>query len=83
MTTADATSLVGSYAIVPALSGPHLSNYSVTSTNGTLTVTKAALTVTADDTTITYGDAAATFSSTISGFKGSDTSSVVNGAMTL
>ncbi|MCX2739198.1 MBG domain-containing protein [Pontibacter anaerobius] len=37
-TTADATSAVGIYSIVPALSGQALENYTIEATNGTLTI---------------------------------------------
>jgi hypothetical protein len=40
-TTATITSAVSSYAIVPAASGPNLSDYTVLATNGTLTVSQA------------------------------------------
>lgn len=55
--TATTSSSVGKYAIVPALAGTGLSNYSVTLNNGTLTVTPATLTVTAVDASRTYGGA--------------------------
>ena len=45
-TTATATSNVGSYPIVPAVTGPQLSNYTVTIVNGALTVSGAATTTT-------------------------------------
>lgn len=40
--SATATSLVGSYPIVPTLAGSALSNYTATTTNGTLTITPGA-----------------------------------------
>jgi hypothetical protein len=40
-TTATPASIVGSYTIVPSVTGAHIGNYSVTPTNGTLTVTQA------------------------------------------
>ena len=43
-TTATATSNVGSYPIVPAVTGPQLSNYTVTIVNGALTVSGTATT---------------------------------------
>ena len=46
------------------------------------TISKAALTITAVNTSMTYGSALPTFSSTISGFKGSETSSVITGSVT-
>ena len=45
-TTATTTSNVGSYPIVPAVTGPQLSNYTVTIVNGALTVSGAATTTT-------------------------------------
>ena len=56
-TTATETSPVGGYAITPTLVDPgsKLSNYAVTSTNGTLTVNPATVTVTADALTKWYG----------------------------
>ena len=45
-TTATATSNVGSYPIVPAVTGAQLANYTVTLVNGSLTVTGAATTTT-------------------------------------
>jgi 6-phosphogluconolactonase (cycloisomerase 2 family) len=73
-TVADATSPVGTYPIVPALSDPNnkLSNYSVTLNNGTLTVTPAPLTVTADNATRVYGDPNPAFTGTLTGLKNGD-----------
>jgi hypothetical protein len=45
-TTATTTSNVGNYPIVPAVTGPQLSNYTVTIVNGALTVSGAATTTT-------------------------------------
>jgi hypothetical protein len=45
-TTATATSAVGSYPIVPSVTGTNLGNYTVTIVNGALTVTGAATTTT-------------------------------------
>jgi hypothetical protein len=45
-TTATASSNVGSYPIVPAVTGAQLANYSVSIVNGTLTVTGVATTTT-------------------------------------
>jgi hypothetical protein len=45
-TAATATSNVGSYAIVPSVTGAQLANYTVTSVNGALAVTAAATTTT-------------------------------------
>ena len=56
-TTADATSPVGSYAIVAMLNDPNnsLTNYTTNVSNGTLTVTPAALSLVADNQTKVYG----------------------------
>ena len=56
-TPADASSPVGSYPIIASLSDPdgRLSNYSVTTNNGTLTVAPATLVVTADSLVRSYG----------------------------
>ena len=72
--TATATSVPGSYAIVPALVDPtnKLGNYTVTSTNGTLTVTPAVLTVTAANAGMVYGDPVPALSGTITGIKNGD-----------
>jgi endonuclease YncB( thermonuclease family) len=45
-TTATPSSKVGTYPIVPSVSGSEISNYTVTKVNGTLTVTKATPVVT-------------------------------------
>ena len=45
-TTATTSSNVGSYPIVPAVTGPKLANYTVSIVNGTLTVSAAATTTT-------------------------------------
>ena len=73
--TADATSAVGTYSIVPTLVDPasKLANYSVTVTNGTLTVAAAPLNVTAANATRLYGDPNPAFTGTITGLKNGDT----------
>ncbi len=43
-TTANTASAVGTYAIVPAVTGTDLADYNTTLTNGTLTITQAATT---------------------------------------
>jgi 6-phosphogluconolactonase (cycloisomerase 2 family) len=69
----DATAAVGTYPIVPALVDPtnKLSNYVVTSNNGTLTITPAPLSVTAANATRLYGDPNS-LSGTITGIKNGD-----------
>ncbi len=85
--TADASSAVGDYSITPTLSDPddRLSNYTVTTVNGTLAVIKAHLTVTADNKTRIYGDANPTLTATITGFKNDEAlaNSGVTGAASL
>jgi 6-phosphogluconolactonase (cycloisomerase 2 family) len=73
-TVATATSPVGTYPIVPALSDPNnkLSNYSVTLNNGTLTISPAPLTVTAANASRPYGSANPAFTGTITGIKNGD-----------
>ena len=70
----DATTIVGSYPIVPTLVDPtsKLSNYTVTSTNGTLTITQAPLTVTANNASRVYGDPNPAFTGTITGLVNGD-----------
>lgn len=73
-TTADPTSPVGTYPITPALVDPtgKLTNYTVTSTNGTLTITPAPLSVVAANATRFYGDPNPAFTGTITGIKNGD-----------
>ncbi len=56
-TTATISSPVGSYAIVPSVTGTNLADYTQTATNGTLTVTQAAsaISLSASSTSITPG----------------------------
>ena len=75
-TGSGATSVVGSYNIVPsAATGTGLSNYAITYANGSLTVNTAPLTVTANSTSKTYGSTASFASTafTTSGLVNSDT----------
>ncbi len=71
---ADATSLVGSYSIVPALTDPNnkLPNYTLTINNGTLTITPATLIVSASNTSRLYGDPNPAFTGVITGLKNGD-----------
>jgi gliding motility-associated-like protein len=75
-TSADASSNVGTYSIIP--SGGSDNNYSYSYVNGTLTIDKAQLTVTADDQTRHYGDANPTLTLSYSGFVNDDTESVID-----
>jgi hypothetical protein len=72
--TADATSPVGTYSIVPTLADPtgKLANYVVSSTNGTLTILQAPLTIQANDASGTAGEPFPTFTGTLTGLKNAD-----------
>ncbi len=78
--SANATSVVGTYPIVP--SGGSATNYSFNYVNGTLTVTKATITATAVDASRTYGAADPTFTINYSGFLNGQNSSVFTTAPT-
>jgi hypothetical protein len=73
-TTATNSSPVGGYSITPTLVDPSgkLTNYSVSTANGTLTVTPAPLTVTANNASRPYGVANPTFTGTIVGIQNGD-----------
>ena len=81
-TTYDSTNSskrsAGSYNIT--MSGVSNSNYTITFGTGTLTVNKVALTIKADDKSVTYGNAAPTYTTTVTGFKYSETTSVLSGS---
>jgi len=70
--TATATSPVGTYAIVPSVTGATLANYDVVQYNGTFTIKKAELAVTTAAKSKVYGDAFTDFTGSISGIKNSD-----------
>ncbi len=72
-TTANATSPIGTYPIVPTVSGAAIGNYTVTTTNGILTVTPATLTVTANNAARAYGTANPIFTGTTAGLLNGDT----------
>lgn len=72
-TPATVTSPVGTYAIVPSVSGPAASNYAVTPTNGTLTVTTAPLNVATANATRAYGSPNPTFTGNTTGLLNGDT----------
>ena len=55
-TSADITSPVGTYPIVPAISGVKAIDYTITLNNGILTITRAPLTVTGPSGNRLYGD---------------------------
>lgn len=75
-TTATKTSAVGTYTI--KVEKGTVTNASVTYVDGTLTITKAPLTITAKSYTIKQGEALPTFAATYSGFKNSETESVLS-----
>lgn len=72
-TAADTNSPIGNYDIVPAASGPQLTNYSVVASNGVLTVTPAELSVTADNASRLYGATNPPFTGTIAGIQNNET----------
>ena len=72
--TASAASSPVSYPIEPTLVDPQgkLSNYLVSSTNGTLTVDPASLTLTANNVSRAYGEFNPTLTGTITGLRNND-----------
>jgi hypothetical protein len=72
-TAATTSSPVGSYPIVPTVSGAALGNYTATTTNGVLTVAPATLTVTANNASRSYGAANPVFTGTTTGLLNGDT----------
>ena len=81
-TTATQSSNVGTYAITPTQNTliDTTGNYSFTFVNGTLTISKAVLTVSSQALTSVYGDTVNSFTPGFSGFKLTDTTSVVSGS---
>ena len=69
-TTATATSNVGSYPIVPAVTGAQLANYTVSIVNGTLTVTGAATTTTLTAPSSSNAGASVTLTATVTSAAG-------------
>lgn len=69
-TTADATTVVGTYNI--DLAGGAADNYNFSLNSGALTIGKAVLTATADDKSKTYGDVNPTFTVSYTGFVNGD-----------
>jgi hypothetical protein len=59
-------------------SGATATNYTISYVSGSVTITRVNLTITASSHTLNYGDAVPTFTFTISGFKNSETSSVLS-----
>src|SRR5207248_691761 len=82
-TATTPASAAGTYAITPTLSDPgrKLSNYTVTSKNGTLTVNPAPLSVIADDTSRAYGQASPVFTVHGNGFVLGQDLSVLGGTL--
>jgi len=80
-TAATQSSNVGTYAITPTQNTliDTTGNYSFTFVNGTLTISKAVLTVSSQALSSVYGDTVNSFTPGFSGFKLTDTSSVVSG----
>ena len=76
--TAEASSPVGGYTIVP--SGLSAANYSFNYVNGTLTVHPATIMVAADDQSRAYGATNPVFTVSYSGFVNGDTTNVLSGA---
>lgn len=72
-TTAIPTSPIGTYDIIPIPTGERLTNYAVTTANGTLTVDPAPLTIAAANASRLYGDANPVFTGTITGQKNGET----------
>ncbi len=79
-TTATVMSNTGTYNIVP--SGGIDNNYSFTYVNGILTITKATLTATADNKSRLYGDVNPVFTINYTGFKNSETATVIDASPT-
>jgi hypothetical protein len=71
---AVSNSPIGTYAIVPAVSGAAVSNYSVTAVNGTLTVTQdpSSLVVNVNSAARAYGAPNPAFSGTVTGVLAGD-----------
>ena len=72
-TTATVASSIGTYAIVPTVTGADLANYTPVYVNGTLTVGQATLTVTANNATRIYGAANPVFTGNAAGALNGDT----------
>jgi hypothetical protein len=84
-TTATASSNVGSYLIVPAVTGAQLANYTVSIVNGTLTVTGAATTTTLTAPSSSNYGASVTLTATVASTAGMPAGSVTfyNGSTSL
>jgi hypothetical protein len=71
-TAATQTSPVAAYSIVPAASGPSISNYTPAIKNGMLTILPASLAVKANDATRNYGVANPSFTGAVTGAANGD-----------
>jgi MBG domain (YGX type)/Bacterial Ig-like domain (group 3) len=71
-TTATASSPIGSYPIVPTVSGAAAGSYNITTSNSVLTIAPATLTVTANNATRSYGAANPAFTGTVAGLVNGD-----------
>src|SRR5207249_3358299 len=82
-TVATTNSPVANYAIVPALVDPDskLSNYAVTTNNGTLAINPAALTGGADNKSRFYGQTNPVFTVSYSGFVNGENGGIVTGTL--
>jgi sugar lactone lactonase YvrE len=69
---ATVTSPAGPYPIVPSVAGPDLSNYTVTSQDGTLQVTAAQLSARANNAARAYGATNPVFTGTLTGVVNND-----------
>ena len=78
-TSATITSPLGTYDIIPAVSGLSATNYTFSAVNGTLTISKVIINVIADNKSKNYGDNNPTFTYTYNGFLNGDDSSVITG----
>jgi hypothetical protein len=74
---ASGASAVGTYAIVPSVSGISLANYTVTPVNGTLIVTPATLTVVGGTATRVYGAANPALPGSVTGALNGDAFGVI------
>jgi len=72
-TTATQNSPVGTYAVVPTVSGPNLADYTVVTTNGSLNIIPENLFVVAANATRVYGTPNPAFSATVTGAVNGDT----------
>jgi hypothetical protein len=72
-TTAETTSVVGTYPITASISGAAAANYTTTATPGTLTVTPAVLNIGVNSFTKVYGSVNPAYTGTVTGLLNGDT----------